>query len=401
MEKSTLKQPKKINNMSYPINPIYMKPNFYIRLFGAFVIGGILAACSAATPEEDKPARLEKLKKEQAELGKQIKKLEEQIAKENPNAEDKIKAKEVGIVDIAPKKFDHYVQTQGRVESENNIMISSKAMGVVTSLSVTEGQLVSKGQVLAQIDNSIIERSIESMEAQLELAKTVYERQENLWKQKIGTEVQYLQAKANKETLEKQLASLREQNETYKIKAPISGTVDATFVKEGESTAPGQPAFRVVNSNELKLVASVSEAYVTDIKKGNKVIVTIPELKQDIEARVTFAGRTIDPLSRTFNVEVALPSQAELRPNMTATVKVVFRTESSALVVPVNVIQEINNEKVVYVVESKGKNTVAKRKVITVEGVYGGYAQINGLKAGEKLIIIGYQGINDGDFVKI
>lgn len=376
-----------------------MKSNLYLRFATAWIVAALLAACSAATPEENKEARLEKLKKEQAELTKQIQKLEAEIAAANPGTKP-VRAREVGITEVAPRRFDHYVQTQGRVESENNILVSSKAMGVVTHVLVTEGQQVQKGQVLAQIDNSVIERSIESMEAQLDLARSVFERQENLWKQKIGTEVQYLQAKANKESLEKQLASLREQNEMYRIKAPVSGSVDEIHVKVGENIAPGMPAVRVVNASDLKLIANVSEAYVTAIKKGNKVVVTIPELKQDIEATVTFVGRTIDPLSRTFDVEVQLPSRPELRPNMTATVKVVFNTENAAFVVPVNIIQEINSEKVVYVAESDGKNTVARRKVITVHGVYGNLAQVSGLNAGDKVITIGYQGLNDGDFVR-
>lgn len=378
-----------------------MKPTLYNRLAVAVVVAGLLAACSAASPEDDKKARLEKLKTEQANISKEIQKLEEEIAKENPDAEANVKAKEVAVTELALRKFDHFVQTQGYIESENNILVSAKSMGVVTQVYVTEGAQVAKGQVLAQIDNSVLVRSIESMKAQLELANTVYERQKNLWDQKIGTEVQFLQAKTNKESLEKQLASLQEQNDQTRIKAPISGTVDAVWVKVGENIAPALPAFRVVNAADLKLLASVSEAYVTDIKKGNKVIVSIPELKKQIEARVTFVGRTIDPLSRTFTVEVALPSQPDLRPNMTATVRVVFHTEPSTLVVPVNVIQQINNEKVVYVAEAKGKKTVARRKVVTVDGVYDNLAQVKGLNAGDKLITVGYQGLNDGEFVKI
>lgn len=378
-----------------------MKPTLYNRLAVAVVVAGLLAACSAASPEDDKKARLEKLKTEQANISKEIQKLEEEIAKENPDAATKVKAKEIAVAELQPRTFDHFVQTQGRVESENNILVSAKSMGVVSQVYVTEGAQVTKGQVLAQIDNSVIVRNIESMKAQLELATAVYERQKNLWDQKIGTEVQFLQAKTNKESLEKQLASVQEQNEQTRIKSPISGVVDEVTVKAGENIAPGMPAFRVVNATDLKLLASISEAYVTNIKKGNKVIVSIPELKKEIEARVTFVARNIDLLSRTFNVEVKLPSQADLRPNMTATVKVVFQTDPSALVVPVNVIQQINNEKVVYIAEAKGKQTVARRKVVTVDGVYGNLAQVKGLNAGDKLITVGYQGLNDGEFVKI
>jgi membrane fusion protein, multidrug efflux system len=378
-----------------------MKSNLYTRLFAAVTLAALIAGCSAASKEDDKKARLEKLKTEQANLAKEIVKLEEEIAKENPDSTSTVRAKDVSVTEISPKKFDAFIKTQGKVESENNILVGAKSPGVVTQVYVTEGQQVSKGQTLAQIDNSVIERNIESMESQLALAKSVYERQENLWKQKIGTEVQYLQAKTNKESLEKQIASLREQNDMYKIKSAISGVVDAVYVKVGENIAPGMPAARIVNANDLKLTASVSEAYVTKIKKGNKVIVSIPEIGEEIQAQIAFVGRTIEAMSRTFSIEVNLPSRPELRPNMTATVKIVFETTPDALVVPVNVIQQINNEKVVYVAEVEGKRTVAKRKVITVNGVFDNQAQVQGLKAGDKLITFGYQGLNDGDVVKI
>jgi membrane fusion protein (multidrug efflux system) len=380
---------------------LFMKSIFYNRLIVAVVIAGLLAACSAASPDDDKKARLEKLKTQQSDLASEITKLETEIAAENPDSTANVKSKEIAVVELTTRKFDHYVQTQGAVESENDILVSAKSMGVITQVYVNEGDQVSKGQTLAQIDNSIMVRSIESMKSQLELATSVYDRQKNLWDQKIGTEVQFIQAKTTKESLEKQVAGLQEQNENTKIKSPITGTVDQVMVKIGENISPGMPALRVVNTSDLKLIASVSEAYVTNIKKGNKVIVNIPELGKEIQAQVSFVGRTIDPLSRTFNVEVKLPSEANLRPNMTATVKVVFRTESSAVVIPVNVVQDINNEKVVYISEAKGKQTVARRKVVTVEGVFGGQAQVKGLNPGDKLITVGYQGLNDGDFVKI
>jgi membrane fusion protein, multidrug efflux system len=389
----------KINNMT-SLKTLDMKSSLYTRL-AIVVVAAILAACSAATNDNDKKARLEKLKGQHADLTKEIQKLEEEIAGENPDATPAVKAKEVVVTDLAPKKFDHYVQTQGRVESENNVMISAKIPGVLTQVYVQEGDAVNKGQVLAQVDNAVIVNSIESMKAQLELATSVYNRQKNLWDQKIGTEVQYLQAKTNKESLEKQLASLQEQNEMTRIKAPISGTVDEVYARVGENAAPGAPAFRVVNASDLKVKADVSEAYVTQIKKGNKVIVTIPELKKDVQATISFVGKTIDPLSRTFDVEVDLPSHPDLRPNMTATTKLIFKTENDALVIPVNVIQNINEEKVVYVAETDGAQTVAKRRVITVDGVYGGMAQVKGLNPGDKVITVGYQGLNDGDFVKI
>jgi membrane fusion protein, multidrug efflux system len=378
-----------------------MKSIIYTRLAVFFTVAALLGACSAAAPENDKKARLETLKKEQSDLAKEIKNLEEQIAKENPDAESNVKAKEVNVTKLEAKNFDHYVQTQGHIESENNIMVSAKSMGVIEEVYVQEGQQVSKGQVIARIDNSVISRSIESMKTQLELANTVYERQKNLWDQKIGTEVQFLQAKTNKESLEKQIASLQEQSEMTRIKAPITGTIDEIHVKVGENIAPGMPAARVVNSNDLKLVASISEAYISDVKKGNKVIIIVPELKKEIIGTVAFVSKNIDAMSRTFNVEVNLKSQPELRPNMTATVKVVFTTAEDAIVVPINVIQTLNNEKIVYVAEPKGKQIVARKRKVTVDGVYNNQAQVQGLKGGDQLITFGYQGLNDGEVIKI
>lgn len=378
-----------------------MKLNLFSRIAFATVLAGFLAACSATSADEDKQARLDKLKEQQASITKEIQKLESEIAAENPDAELNVRMKDVDVAELKLQNFDHYVQTQGHIESENNVLVSAESMGTITRLFVTEGQRVTKGQTLAQIDNSVIMRNIESMEAQLELATSVYERQKNLWDQKIGTEVQFLQAKTNKESLEKQLASLREQNDKTRIKAPISGTVDAVNVKAGENVAPGMPAFRVVNNNDLKIIARVSEAYVTDIKKGNKVRVDVSESGKEVEATVTFVGRTIDPLSRTFAVEVALPSDQDLRANMTATVRIVFDSNPSALVVPINLIQDINDEKVVYIAEQKGKHLVASRKVVTVDGVYGNLAEVQGLNAGDKIITVGYQGLNDGDYIKI
>jgi RND family efflux transporter MFP subunit len=375
-----------------------MKSNIILRLAVVFVAGSILAACSA-TSSDDKGKQLENLKKQQADLTKQIAALEKEMPADTTI---KVKAKEVSITEVAIRKFDHYVQTQGLVDAEDNVTVSPKTPGLTTRVYVQEGQAVKKGQVLAQLDNAMILRNIEGLKSQVDLAKSVFERQQNLWNQKIGTEVQYLQAKANKENLEKQYASLEEQNDMTRIKAPITGTVDEVNAKEGEMASPQMPAFRVVNTSNLKLIAKVSEAYVTNIKKGNKVIVTIPELNKDVEARVTFVGRTIDPLSRTFNVEVKLPSYDDLRPNMTGVIKVVYFTEPSAVTVPVNVVQTLNNEKVVFVAEQNGKNLVARKRVVSVIGVFDNLAQIkSGINAGDKIITFGYQGLSDGEVVKM
>jgi len=377
-----------------------MKTNIFTKFTIATVMAGVLVACSASSDKGNKAEELKKLKAQQSELTAKINKLEADIAAENPNAK-KVKSKEVEVAEVKPRSFDYFVQTQGSVESENNILVNPKASGIITAVYVKEGQQVSKGQVLAQIDNSVLARGVEGTKSQLALATTVYNRQKNLWDQKIGTEVQYLQAKTNKENLERQLESMEEQLDMFRIKSPISGTVDEVNVKVGEGVSPAVAAVRVINENDLKINARISEAYVTNIRKGDKVIVSVPELKKDITATVTFVAKNIDPLSRTFNVEVKLPSLQDLRPNMTATIKVVFKTIPSAIVVPVNVIQSVNDEKIVYVAEKKGDQTVAKKKVVTIDGVYANLAHVEGLQAGDRVITVGNEGLNDGDYVKL
>lgn len=383
-----------------------MKSNTYIRYILWIALAAGVVACGSSDEKakkaeeiKSKKAELAKLQTEQTTTAKKIAELEKEI--KNLGDSVVIKTKDVAVAELKPQKFDNYVQTQGLIEAEDNILVSAKGAGVITQVLVKEGQTVSKGQVLAQIDNSLVQRNIEGVKSQLELATSVYERQKNLWDQKIGTEVQFLQAKTNKESLEKQLAGVQEQNDMMRIKSPINGIVDEVSVKVGENINPGQPALRVINNSDLKVTAKISETYISNVKKGNKISVTLPDLNQSFEATVTFVGRNIDPLSRTFTLEADLPSKQELRPNLTALIKVIYQSFPSALTVPVNAVQDINGEKVVYIAEAQGNQMVARRKVVTVEGTFDARSQVQGLKAGDKIIIAGYQGLSDGQFIKV
>ncbi|WKZ58445.1 MAG: efflux RND transporter periplasmic adaptor subunit [Cyclobacteriaceae bacterium] len=373
-----------------------MKRTKYTQYALVFALAVMLVACG----EEAKEVKLDRLKAKQSKLAKQIADMEKQI---NSTGVDSlaVRTKEVAVIELQPRAFDHYVQTQGLVESEDNILVSAKGMGVITQVFVKEGQSVTKGQTLAQIDNSVLVRNIEAMKSQLELATSVYERQKNLWDQKIGTEVQFLQAKTSKEGLEKQLAALQEQNEQTRIKSPINGIVDRVNVKVGENIAPGMPAALVTNNSNLKITASISEAYVADVKKGNRVTVVFPDIKKEMKATVTFVGRNIDRLSRTFQIEAELPSTPDLRPNMTALIKVVYESHPAVLVVPVNTVQHIKDEKVVFTIETNGNQTVVKKNVVAVAGVFDGLAQVEGLNAGDKVVSAGFQGLNEGQFVTV
>jgi membrane fusion protein, multidrug efflux system len=363
----------------------------------SLAIAIVLASCSSTSI--DKKSQLEELKKNQKALTEQIKALEAEL-KSTDTSKIVIKTKEIVVKEVLPASFDYSVQTQGGVEAEENIMVSAKTPGIITQVYVKPGQSVSAGQVLAQIDNTLTLKGIEEVKGSLELATTVFERQKSLWDQKIGTEIQFLTAKNNKESLEKRLATMNEQNDMSKIKTQISGTVEDVLVKVGENTAPGMPAVRVIGTKNLKVVSNVSEAYISTIKVGNKANIEFLDLGKKFEGRVSFTGKNINPLSRAFTVEVAVPSGVEARPNMSCTVKIIFKTVPSALAVPINLVQTINNEKVVYVAEGNAGQWVARKRLVEVGGVYNNLAEIkSGLKPNDKVITVGYQGLNDGDAV--
>ena len=376
-----------------------MKSTFYVSILALAVMAGVLSGCSSAT--KDKQTQLAELKTQQAKLAVEVRKLEGEIAKENPAALNE-KSKDVAVSQLALRRFDYFVQTQGAIEAVDNILVSAKTAGIISQVFVKEGDNVSKGQILAQIDNSIVLRNIEEVKSGMDLANTVYQRQKNLWDQKIGTEVQYLQAKNNKESLEKRLATLNEQLDMSRIKSPIEGSVDEVSLKIGQNAAPGLPAFRVISGDKLKVKSNVSESYVTSIHKGDRVRISFSDINKTIEARVTFVGKSINQLSRTFPVEVALPADDDFRSNMIGVLRVIFHSEPAAIVVPINLVQEINGQKIVYTAEMDGAKLVARRNVVEVAGVFDNLAQIKtGLKAGDKIITVGYQGLNDGELVKI
>ncbi len=386
-----------------------MKNTFYYNLLAITLVTVVTVSCD----NKDKKAQLEDLKVKQIKLNEQVWKIDDEIEALEKEIEEEraknsgtagapiVKPKSIAVAEVKAGAFDYTVQTQGSVEAIDNILVSAKTMGVITQVFAHEGDVFSKGQILAQIDNSVITRSIEELKSSISLANTVYERQKNLWDKKIGTEVQYLQAKNNKESLEKRLATLNEQLDMTRIKSPISGSVDEVAVKIGQNISPGQPAFRVVSFDRLKMKANISEAFVSQIQKGNPVKLLFNDIDKSLDARITFVGKTINPLSRTFPVEVELPANANyLRPNMSGVLRVVYQTVPNAIAVPVNLVQEINAQKVVFVAEQRDGKSVAARKVVQVAGVFDNRAHVMGLNPGDKIITVGYQGLNDGELVK-
>lgn len=363
----------------------------------------LLAACGGGNDLESKKAELEKLKAKQTELNAQIAGLQDEIANMGDSAtEENSRAKVVAVTSVTVQAFMHAVDVQGRVDGDENITYSAKVPSVVKRVNVKAGDRVSAGQILAELDADVVKSQIETLKKGLELANTVYEKRKALWEQKVGSEIEFLQAKNQKENLEKQIASVKENIDMYVIKSEYSGTVDLVSIKVGQGIAPGVPAISVVNPAALKIKADLSESYANVVKQGNPVIVNFPDINKSIKSSVLYSSKSINALTRTFNVEVALPNDNDLHPNMVAEIKIVDYENKNALVVPINTIQEIDGEKLVYIVTKNAKNELIAKKVpVSVGKTYGTNAEIlSGLNVGDQLITTGFQDLTDGQVIK-
>ncbi|HXU26189.1 MAG TPA: efflux RND transporter periplasmic adaptor subunit, partial [Bacteroidia bacterium] len=251
----------------------------------------------------------------------------------------------------------------------------------------------------AETDARSMQQQLQDLQTNLDLAKQVYDRQKNLWDQKIGTEIQYLQSKTTKESLENKMGSVQEQIRMSKIISPINGTVDMVNIKVGQSVMPGLNAITVINFSNLKVKADVAESYANRVKTGNEVQVLFPDTKDSINAKVTYASRAISALSRTFNVEVNLDNSKEYHPNMVAKLRINdFQSTTPEVVVPVKYIQRGTADNYVLIAQD-GR---AVKKIIKTNREYNGLIEVvDGLKAGDMLITAGYDILNDGDLITL
>jgi membrane fusion protein (multidrug efflux system) len=340
---------------------------------------------------------LEKLRKDRSELDSKIAKIEEQVAKIDTTKKEK--TTEVVAVPLKPKDFKTYIEVQGRVDADESVSLSSEIPGTITKIHVKVGDHVTNGQVLAETDARAVQQQLTAMQANLALATQAFEKQKNLWNQKIGTEMMFLQTKTNKEALESQAAALQEQLRMSKIISPIDGTVDMMNLKIGQAVSPGQGVISVVNFSNLKVKAEVAEKYSSRVKNGNEALIVFPDMEDSITSKVHYASRGINALTRTFGVEMLLDTKKEYHPNMVAKVKINdYKSETPKIVVPIKYIQKGTTESFVMVAE-KGK---AVKKPITITHEYSGNAEIaSGLKDGDLLITEGYDLVNEGDSVTV
>ncbi len=360
----------------------------------------LLSACgsTSVTDEDGKRKHLQELKQDLHVLEQQIASLEAEL-EANSNEE----AVKIKVTKLTRQKFEHFIEVTGKVEAELDVDVSPESAGVIKEVNVVEGEWVNKGDLMARLNTEMLESSVEEMEVQLDLATTNYERQKNLWDQNIGSEMQYLQAKNNKESLEKRINSLNAQLAMSEIRSPVSGIVDIVYQKKGHIGSPQVPFAKVINTNKIKIYGDISESYITKIKKGDKVSINFPALGESVDAIINQIGHTIDPNNRTFRVRINVnnPDQ-KIKPNLVSILTLRDYLSEEAIVVPALYIKEDFTGHYTYIVEKEGSKNVAKKTYVTPGVTNNNMTEVvEGLRAGMNVISQGYNQIGNGTAVEI
>jgi membrane fusion protein, multidrug efflux system len=370
-------------------SPLSMK--FYLT----FSLLVLLAACSSENDNKELSELIEKREKLKEELAEVNEKINELDTARNENLPI------VFTVKSEQAFFEHYFEVQGNLKSDKNIVLTAEMSGIIRSISVKEGQFVQSGEVIATVDASILESNMKELEERIELAKYVFEKQESLYKQGVGTEPEYKQAKSNYEALKKNMESLKTQKGKSFVRAPFAGYIDEIFPTEGELAGPATPIVRLVNNKEMKVVAQVSEAYIPSLNSKNKVNIIFPAINDTLQNIVIKRrGLYVNPTNRTINVEIPIDNPKEsFLPNLIALVQVRDYYDSTAVVLPSNVVLEDSKGRTfVYVLN----NQTARKTEISVGKSYNGLTEIiAGLKAGEEVVADGARKLTDGKKVEV
>lgn len=353
----------------------------------------LLSSCGA---KKDIHTQIVEKKKEIATLQAELKKLEAQDTTQKVVAKTKVE-----IMTTAVDGFASYFEVNGVTTSNQNIQLAPESNGIIKSIKVKEGQQVSAGTLLAVLDTDILQKNVAELKNQLSLAKDLLVKQENLRKQDIGTEVQFLEAKNRKEGLEKSIESLQAQINKAYVKSPISGKIDKIFPNQGEMASPMQPMFRIVSLNEVYVEAQVSETYLGKIKMGDDVDLLFPSLsKEFVKAKISYVGSFINPGNRTLSIHAKpIKSNKNYIPNLLATVKIKDLEAKGVIAVPSKVVQNDGLHDYLFVVND---NNIALRKNVKLGANYKGKVMImEGLLAGEKVVTKGQTLIVDSTIVTL
>lgn len=370
-----------------------------------------LTACAGdkikeATWPKDLAAKKKFLKEKKSELKAltlDIDKLKNEISELDTSNVAKSK-KLVTIEQVATKDFDRFVEIQATVQSDNVVSVSSETGGRLIAVNAKEGDPVRKGQLIAKVDMESLNKQIAEVETSLSLAKDVYERQSRLWKQEIGSEMQYLQAKNQKERLEKSLETIRHSLTKANVYAPISGVVDRLILNAGEMSSPGMPIVQILNIAKVKVVAEVPENYLQSIRKGDWVDIKFPALDLEKKGKVTLLGSSINPANRTFSVEVDMVNgDGALKPNLLASMVINEISVKNAIVVPLELVQqEVGGKNFVYIKKDSPEGLIAEKVFVeTGESSDTEIVVTEGLTGEEFLIIEGARGLAENELIEI
>lgn len=309
----------------------------------------------------------------------------------------------VHTLTLKDSAFTHYIEVQGNIDTKENLLIYPEFSGILTQLNVKAGQKVTKGQVLARIDDGGMSAQLAQAENKLALDKTTFDRQKNLWNQKIGSEIQYLQTQTAYQSQQKAVKQMQAQLSKTIVRAPFSGTIDEVNTERGQVVAPGQALFRIVNLGNMYVTANVPENYLSELKLGATVEVYLNAIGKTYKGKVRQVGTYINPNNRTFGIEIAVPNPDNLlRPNQVAVLKIEDYTNKNALLIPENIISEnATNEKVVFVV-TNDKTPKATQRTIEVGYTSGSMVEVkSGLKTGDIVVTDGGKALSDGANVEI
>lgn len=394
-----------------------MQKIFTIILLAATVT---MASCGASSSETnsgaaaEKKAKLAELKKQKEGLDTEIGKLEAEIAKLDPASAKPDNAKLVAYTAVAPETFTHYIDLQGKIESENISFVTPRGGGgQVKAVYIKRGDMVKKGQLILKLDDAIqrqsviaAEQGLETLKTQLSFAKTLYQKQKNLWEQNIGTEVQLITAKNNVETIESQLKGAeeqvkinREQLQFASVYSDVTGVAEEVNIRVGELFAgPGQ--IKIVNTSNLKVTTEVPENYINRVNNGTKLRITLPDINKTVEAAISVSGKIINPINRSFFIEARMPNDKDFRPNQIALVQIQDYTIKNAITVPVNTLQNDEKGKYVMVAVKENGKIIARKKMVVVGEFYGDKLEVkSGLQTGDLVITEGYQSLYDGQTI--
>ncbi len=365
----------------------------------------LFAACGSVSKDEN--TDLAKLKTEKDSLSTLADKLSKRVVEIDALIAEMDTTKKLTVVSKYEAKVDtfkHYFEIHGVVETDQNVVIYPQTIGDIDRILVKEGQTVTKGQLLVQLDAEVIRRNIDEVETSLKLATTVFERQEKLWNQKIGSEIQYLEAETNKKSLENRLATLREQLAMANVTAPFTGIVDQVFAKEGEMAAQGTPLVRLVNVTNIYIESDVSENYLRTIGKGSDVEVHFPSLGIELPAKIAQKGSYINPENRTFKIRVNIPNKnGDIIPNLLAELKIKDYQNDSSVVIPSRMVQQSpDGNDFLYIITKDNGNTIVNKRIVETGYSYKSYTQITkGLTGTELIVDKGSKSVKDGQKVEI